>query len=133
MNNNKSDSALTEFFNTLLFETPSGQRFTQDSPILGNVWLAYARQPHEPVDLILTVKQDKPTGKAALELRKMISKLRGNRLESEGELGAPDFGSIKQADKKPIRLTYIPGQIAVRLYFDELLRVVLPLTPTAFS
>lgn len=129
MNNNESDSALTEFFNTLLFETPSGQRFTQDSPILGNVWLAYARQPQEPVDLILTVKQDKPTGKAAFELRKMIAKLRGNRLESEDEPGAPDFGAIKQADKKPVRLTYIPGQIAVSLYFDELLRVVLPLTP----
>lgn len=132
MNNNESDSALSEFFNTLLFETPSGQRFTQDSPILGNVWLAYARQPREPLDLILTVKQDKPTGKAAHELRTMISRLRGNNLDSEGKsipATAPAIGTLKQSDKKSIRLTYIPGQIAVRLYFDELIRVVLPLTP----
>ncbi len=138
MNNNESDFALTEFFNTLLFETPSGQRFTQDSPILGNVWLAYARHPHEPLDLILTVKQDKPTGKAAHELRKMVSKLRNgipeikktkNKPAVAAVAPAPDLGILKQSEKKSIRLTYIPGQIAVQLYFDELLRVVLPLTP----
>lgn len=131
--NDKQNADLTQFFNTLLFETPGGQRFTQDSPILANVWLAYARQPRRPIDLILTVKQDMSTGRAALQLREMVKKLRGRAREpgKRGKKlpGAPALGPLKQADKEPIRLTYLPGQIAVRLYFDELMRVVLPLTP----
>ena len=120
---------LTRFLNSLLFETASGQRFTQDSPVLANVWLSYGRAPLQPLDLILTLKSNKPSGLAAKELRKMIDKLRGDRLEKEDEPGAPNLGSLDQSHKKSLRLAYLPGQVATRLYFDELCRVVLPLTP----
>jgi len=33
------------FINTLIFETPGGMRYTQDSPILPNVWMAFAATP----------------------------------------------------------------------------------------
>ncbi len=103
------------FANTLLFETPGGLRFTQDSPILPNVWLAYAAEPHKQQELILTTTQNGGTGQAAQELRTMLNHLRQRR----------DKNNIRE---RP-RVSYIPGQIAARLYFDELMRVVLPLTP----
>ncbi|MEM9332227.1 MAG: S8 family serine peptidase [Pseudomonadota bacterium] len=103
------------FANTLLFETPGGLRYTQDSPILPNVWLAYAAEPHIQHELILTTTQNGGTGQAAYRLRKMLNALRKKR-------------DTKNKRERP-RISYIPGQIAVKLYFDELMRVVLPLTP----
>ena len=107
----------TRFINTILFRTPGGLRFTQDSPILPNVWTAFALEPHSQQELILTICQDGGTGHAAQELRKMLKALRRRRPEVAGEY------------RKRARVSYIPGQIAVKLYFDELMRVVLPLTP----
>ena len=104
------------FANSLLFETPGGLRFTQDSPILPNVWLGFAKNPHRQQELILTSNQNGGTGQAAMKIREMLNNFRVKKTEKGLELG-----------KRP-RVSYIPGQIAVRLYFDELMRVVLPLT-----
>lgn len=109
------------FTNTLLFETPGGVRFTQDSPILPNVWLAFAIEPREQQELILTTHNDFGAGQAAQQLREDLASLRRKR---------PTVGDDDK-DPKPrnrARVSYIPGQIAVKLYFDELMRVVLPLT-----
>ena len=108
------------FTNTLLFETPGGLRFTQDSPILPNVWLAYAAEPRSQQELILTVSNKSGTGVAAFEIRKMLTALRAK---------FPHLGVDKKILRDRARVSYIPGQIAVKLYFDELMRVVLPLTP----
>lgn len=108
-----------QFANTLLFETPGGIRYTQDSPILPSVWLAYANEPCSQQELILTVDDNCGTGVAAYELRKMLKVLRKKR---------PTIGSKDKITREPARVSYIPGQIAVKLYFDELMRVVLPLT-----
>ena len=104
------------FANSLLFETPGGLRYTQDSPILPNVWLAFAQEPHRQHELILTSNEAGGTGRAAHLIRQMLNNLRQKKIDQEKEVG-----------KRP-RVSYIPGQIAVRLYFDELMRVVLPLT-----
>ena len=114
------DKRLT-FTNTCLFETPGGVRYTQDSPILPNVWLAFALEPRSQQELILTVTADGGTGKAASRLRRMLNNLRKKR----PTIGGDDAG----AERKRARICYIPGQIAVKLYFDEMMRVVLPLTP----
>lgn len=110
----------SEFIQRLLFETPGGARFTQDSPILPNVWIAYANAPRSQQELILTTTNDSGSGQAALELRKMLSNLRKKH---------PKIGLENPTERKRARVSYIPGQIAVKLYFDELMRVVLPLTP----
>lgn len=110
------------FTNTLLFETPGGTRYTQDSPILPNVWLAYALEPRKQQELILTASQESHAGQAASELRRTLMTMRERW---------PDVGD-EDRDPEPrerARVAYIPGQIAVKLYFDELMRIVLPLTP----
>lgn len=109
-----------DFTSRLLFETPGGQRFTQDSPILPSVWYAFALDPRSQQELIVTVSQKSATGRAALELRKMLHHLRTKR---------PRVGDVDPMPRRRARVSYIPGQIAAKLYFDEVMRVVLPLTP----
>ena len=121
-----SDQLLTRLVNSLLFETPSGERYTQDSPVLPNVWLSFGRAPLDPQELILTLKSDKPAGAASTELRLMINKLRNL---NPNEPHAPDLGPVGHHSKRSVRLAYLPGQIASQLYFDELVRTVVPLTP----
>ena len=111
-----------KFINTLLFETPGGHRFTQDSPILPNVWVAYALDPTSPQDHILTLHRDKSSGQAAHILRKMVERTRERRKKTVIRNG-------QEQDRGPIRMSYIPGQIVVSLYFDEMMRIALPLTP----
>ncbi len=113
---------ILKFINTLLFETPGGHRFTQDSPILPNVWVAYALDPTSPQDHILTLHRDKSSGQAAHILRKMVERTRERRKKTVIRNG-------QEQDRGPIRMSYIPGQIVVSLYFDEMMRIALPLTP----
>ena len=106
--------------NALLFDTPGGRRFTVDSPVLPDVWLAYALAPNEPQELIVTVDDNRSAGPASVEIK--------NRINSLRERSA----SVDQAfNRKKVapRVTNIFGQVAIRVYLDELIRVILPLTP----
>ena len=106
--------------NALLFDTPGGRRFTVDSPVLPDVWLAYALAPGEPQELIVTVDDNRSAGPASVEIKERIYRLRN---ESAGAKAGEHEG------KNPPRITAIFGQVAVRVYLDELIRVILPLTP----
>ncbi|MBN9673083.1 S8 family peptidase [Roseibium aggregatum] len=112
------------FANSLLFETPGGLRYTQDSPILPNVWLAFAMEPRRQHELILTCAEEGGTGQAAHKIRQMLKNYR-EKLEKDA---AGAGGKAGKGARHPPRVSYIPGQIAVRLYFDEMMRIVLPLT-----
>lgn len=120
-----------EFVSRLLYETPGGARFTQDSPVLTNVWLNYAMQPRKPQKLILTVDQKKGAGKAAVRLREMLSQFR-KRLNAKrgGYSLEKDIGTLPGEEPRGrAKISYISGQISAELYFDEMMRLVLPLTP----
>jgi len=65
-----------QFLNELLFETPGGTRFTQDSPILPPVWFAFADKPREPQELILTATNDGASGAIAQKIRNDLRKFR---------------------------------------------------------
>ena len=89
---------------------PGGLRYTQDSPILPTVWYAFALEPRSQQELIITVRQDSATGEAAFKLREMLKHLRRER---------PMVGDDQPVERKRARISYIPGQIAAKLYFDE--------------
>ena len=129
----------TAFVSRILYETPGGKRFTQDSPILTNVWLNYALAPRKRQKLILTVTNSKGAGQAALELREMLGNFRSrvraaidpNADQSQGAY-APAIPIGELSGEEPrgeARISYIEGQISAELYFDEMMRLVLPLTP----
>lgn len=88
----------------LIFGTPRLRRFTQDSPVLPDVWLAYNEDPGKPADLLLTPYRDGNPAELYRALRA--------RLPGRGDRG----------------LTYNTSYVVVRLTFAELIRSALPLT-----
>jgi serine protease AprX len=85
----------------LIYGSGPGRRFTQDSPVMPDVWLAYG-QSSEPVDLLLTPHTGTSPGQLAAELHARL----------------PKRAQIAHSD------TYV----VARLSFEELVSAVLPLT-----
>jgi serine protease AprX len=85
---------------------PTGdRRQLQDSPILVDVWIAFAQDPCKAQELLITPQRDQPAGLVAAEINERIDR--------------PD---------DPADIAYLQGIIAARLYFEELLQVIVPIT-----
>lgn len=91
-----------------------GIRFTQDSPILPDVWLAFARCPGKAHDVLINPCRGRRSGEVARDMRRLLRKWRDN---AGTETVFP-----------PARIAHVPGLIAARLNFAELMRIVLPST-----
>jgi hypothetical protein len=85
----------------LIYGAGAGRRFTQDSPVMPDVWLAYG-QTTGPVDLLLTPHTGTSPGALAAELQARL----------------PNSARVAHSD------TYV----VARLSFDELISLALPLT-----
>ena len=90
-----------------IFGTEQLKRFTQDSPIMPDVWLEYGREPGTALDLLLEPHAESTTA----ELARAV-------LDADH--------SAKQT--APLQLAYNQSHVAVKLTFEELLRSVLPLS-----
>ncbi len=95
----------------ILLGPTSDRRQLQDSPILGDVWDAFAAKPHEPIELLITPYKDTPSGPVALLLADRISKMK-----------------LRKPNDPAANVAYLQGFVAARLYFHELVRIVMPLT-----
>ena len=117
----------------LMFGSGRVRRFTQDSPVLPDVWLDYAgvagddvdlRQapapafPFPPVKLLLTPFRENAAGDVRTTLVDRLS-----LMKSRSDIAA-DFG---RSGHSP-RVAYNVTTIAATLHFEELVRVVLPMT-----
>jgi hypothetical protein len=89
-----------------LFGLPGERRFTQDSPVLPEVWLAYSRAPGEPQDLLLTPHKD----------------------HSPVELLAALSTRLVEGDDREVEPAYNEGYVVARLHFYQLVREVVPLS-----
>jgi serine protease AprX len=88
---------------------PAGdRRQLQDSPILGDVWIAFAIDPDKPRELLITPHRAQTAGLVATRLDALID--------------------IDRRAKDPADIAYLQGIIAARLYFHEVLRVIVPMT-----
>ena len=103
-----SSRALVEL---VLLGPTSDRRQLQDSPVLGDVWIAYAMNPAEPIDLLITPHKTCGAGPVAVEISTRLKKVR-----------AP---GVKAKDSQ---IAYLQGLVAARLYFEDLLRVIVPMT-----
>ncbi len=90
-----------------IFGTEQLKRFTQDSPIMPDVWLQYGRDPGDGIDLLLEPHAESTTAELA-----------------QAVLHADHSAT----DPAPLELAYNGSHVAVRLTFEELLRSVLPLS-----
>ncbi|MGH7340844.1 MAG: S8 family peptidase, partial [Candidatus Rokuibacteriota bacterium] len=94
---------LVEF---ILLGPTDDRRQLQDSPILGDVWIAFARTPGAALDLLITPYMTQHAGLVAEEIERGVS----------------------DDDPGRANIAYLQGIVVARLTFDEVLRVVVPLT-----
>jgi serine protease AprX len=98
-----------EVVNLILFGAGERQRFTQDTPILPEVWQGYAAEPAKRQDLLITPMESAPA----------VAVLRAFR-----ERMAPE--AFRAAEPAPLQ-----SFLSVRLSFDEIVSIVLPVTEWA--
>ncbi len=101
-------NALVEF---ILLGPTDDRRQLQDSPILGDVWGEFAKQPDARRDLLITPYMLRPAGIVARVINERYDKL-----------------NIKPSDRKGPNIAYLQGIIAAQLSFVELIRIIVPLT-----
>jgi hypothetical protein len=87
------------------------RRQLQDTPILGDVWAAFAARPAAAIDLLISPHRKYPAGPVAKKLADRLAKL--------GMPHTPD---------NEAHVAYLQGIVAARLFFAELVRVVVPMT-----
>ncbi len=111
----------------LIYGFGARRRRTQDSPILADVWAFYATPECEgshkgerPLELLLTPHSEAGPARLAAEVRERLSRLRN---QSPPDGGSPPGGRL------PARIAYTQSYVVARLYFDEVVRVLIPLTP----
>ena len=95
-----------KFVEVMLLGPANDRRQLQDSPILGNVWLKFATHPDQPHELLITPHRAKPAGEVAFAIDEKIKRT-----------------GHEQAEIAPLHTV-----VAARLYFREVLSVVIPLT-----
>ncbi len=120
-----------ELMEQLMFGTGRVRRFTQDSPVLPDVWLEYAKGPREgltgqpeepgpfpPVKLLLTPYRENYAGDIRRELRERL----------QAERGKPEWQAFGHDPEEVPRVIYNQSTVAATLYFEDLVRAVLPMT-----
>jgi serine protease AprX len=107
-----------EVFEKLIFGHRGSRRFTQDSPVLPDVWIAYSQEPDAQQDLLLNPNKLFPPGK--------LSKALNGRLQAERQ--TPHWIDLHAQGPSDANIAYNQSTVVACLYFDELVRVVLPLT-----
>jgi hypothetical protein len=116
-----SDSAsfARELVDLILLGPTGDRRQLQDSPLLGDVWLAFAREPKRRMDLLITPYHDHAAGPVAMALANALRQLAQSQQMTKRALATY---------LKDISVAYLQGLVAARLSFEELLTIVGPRT-----
>ena len=96
-------SPLVEF---ILLGPLEDRRQLQDSPILGDVWVEFGKNPADPLDLLIAPYRGHPAGFVA------------TKIDSD----------LDQETNHNAEIAFLQGLIVARLTFEELIRVVVPKT-----
>jgi hypothetical protein len=99
-----------ETLHDLIYSNRGWGRFTQDSPVMPDVWFGFGSAPDKPLDLLLEPFKGVSPGRLAevVRLRLQAMKPRGRRA--------------------PARIAYDESYVVVRLSLPDLICVLLPLT-----
>lgn len=96
------------------------ERFTQDSPILPDVWAEYGQKPNERIDLLLNPYKDESPGRLCDVLL--------TRLEDREENPNRYCSALTTVNCESKEASVSQSTVVIRLYFDELVCVALPMT-----
>ena len=109
-----------EIVETILLGPADDRRVLQDSPLLGDVWTAYALDPGARQDVLIT-----PHYKAtAADVASMIRIGRSIWNGKNGEKISPSTLRPLESAK----IAYLQGLVAAQLFFGEVLCILVPLT-----
>jgi serine protease AprX len=111
-----------EQIEALIYGNPEQHlRFTQDFPVLPDVWIAFAEKPNERIELLLTPYNpiDAATLQRALRERLAVEQPALGHYRTQHQLGS--------SERRP-RIIFNESVVFARLTFEELVRVALPLT-----
>ena len=103
----------------LIYRQNGLTRFTQDSPVLPDVWFEFGRTPTARIDLLLNPHYEASPGRVAQVMEERL------RVEQKSKAAR----RFKCDDTRGPDIAYNQSTVVVRLCFHELIRVVLPLTP----
>ncbi|HEV8393586.1 MAG TPA: S8 family peptidase [Vicinamibacterales bacterium] len=117
-----------EWLRNVIFKEDELRRFTQDSPILPEVWLTagveYCFDKNVRVDLLLVPHRDRTAAELGVELRQRLKAISPDALPVEDE------GGNDRLITRPVwTLSVSQTAVAVSLTLEELILVALPLTP----
>lgn len=117
----------------LMFGSGRVRRFTQDSPVLPDVWLEFAidpanfpqrltrstskTDPRPAVNLLIVPFRETAVGKVQKILRERVAATRENAT-----------WTIPHASDANMRIIYNQSTVAATLYFEDLVRAVIPMT-----
>ncbi len=105
----------------LIFGEGAVRRFTQDSPVLPDVWIRFGEEPGKKIDLLLNPYRKVTPGQLAVALKDRLAAERKKKWWKDAHAG-------EDASLKDAQIAYNQATVAVKLTFDELIRVVLPMT-----
>jgi len=88
----------------LIFGGVGERRFTQDSPVLPDVWVYFGKDPDSSLELLMTPHRRASAGRVSVALRERLGTGRGHNI------------------------SYIPSSVAAKLCFDEMVRCVVSMT-----
>ena len=117
----------------LIYGGRAGRRFTQDSPVLPDVWIAYAAHPNQKIDLLLTPFQKSNSGDSTTSAD--LERILRERLAAD-ESARPDGRKRPQARARaksaspaaPAAIAHNQSTVVAFLSLDEVVRVVLPMS-----
>jgi serine protease AprX len=89
------------------------RRVLQDSPLLGDVWAAYAADPGVAQDLLITPRKEVSAAEVAQQISERV-RHRESKSPARGDQSA--------------RVAHLQGIVGAELYFDEVLNILVPLT-----
>ena len=106
----------------LIFETFGDQRYTQDSPIMPEVWIAYAHAPRKPIDILLTPRSGDSPSQLATRVARRLTIMRGGKPET------PTWEKDNEAAWEAHNIAYSRSSVVVSATFHELICVIVPMT-----
>ncbi len=112
-----------EHLDELIFGGPMAQRFTQDSPVLPEVWLEFA-QKGRAVDVLLTPFQS--ASATYITPADLSRNLRDRLAKERSKDAAPGYPPYNSRGLAPIAFNQLT--VLARVWFDELVRVILPMS-----
>ena len=114
-------SPLVEF---ILLGPLEDRRQLQDSPILGDVWVEFGKNPGKRADLLISPYKGQHAGVVANEIDEAVSAM--HKAERSGAKKA-DLDLKLELERDP-GIAFLQGLIVARLTFEEVAQLVVPKT-----